>query len=217
MPPQTEWRDLGGLAAGLGTFLIVAFAIPDQGPGPLDETLLDGLRTLRSPPWTSFMWAVSAVTRGVVLGAVTVLAMVPLWHWRRGAAVFVGIAVGGSGGLNQLMKQLWARPRPPPADAVYVADNYAFPSGHAMISIAFALAFWMVFRSARRRVRQPLAAGAIAAVGVVGLSRVYLGVHYPSDVLGGWALGAAWVLAVHLGWTLRRRDSGREPASPCGP
>jgi len=117
--------------------------------------------------------------------------------WRR-RVLFAGwvAAFGGGVGLEYLFKAIMQRARPPFAAAVLHHPTYSFPSGHSMASmigyvmLAYLLARLTGWRGWRRRM---LYAGAAVLIAAIGLSRVYLGVHYPSDVLGGWAIGGAWV------------------------
>ena len=116
--------------------------------------------------------------------------------WRRGAAndaALLGAVFFGSEAVNAALKLAFHRPRP--ELAFLQLDTYSFPSGHSTAATAVfgALAFlvWPHARTARRRVA--LVAAAVCLVGLVAFSRLYLGVHYLSDVLAGLALGAAWL------------------------
>ncbi|MCC7451113.1 MAG: phosphatase PAP2 family protein [Anaerolineae bacterium] len=104
---------------------------------------------------------------------------------------------GWAGGelLNQLLKQIFARPRPFFADALQTAANYSFPSGHAMFSaVAYGLlAYFMLLQVRRQRTRIAIVAGTVVLVLLIGFSRIYLGVHYFSDVVAGFAFGVAWL------------------------
>lgn len=115
-----------------------------------------------------------------------------LWY-----AATVGL---GAGLVNQLVKFLFQRPRPTNINHLIEQGGYSFPSGHAMGSMILygALAF-LIIRLAKHKVTKWLvfiAAGIL--ITLVGASRVYLGVHYPSDIIGGYSLGAAW-LALSIG------------------
>ncbi|MCP9963708.1 phosphatase PAP2 family protein [Streptomyces somaliensis] len=114
------------------------------------------------------------------------------------------------------------RERPRWPDPVDSAEFAAFPSGHAMTAaVVCGLLWWAAARAARRALVRPVAvAGAVSTAGV-GLTRVYLGVHWPSDVLGGWLLGACLVaaaVAAYERWAAgrgpraRQRGRRREPA-----
>jgi undecaprenyl-diphosphatase len=104
-------------------------------------------------------------------------------------------AVGGGAVSAQLVKVLVARPRPPLADARLVETSYSFPSEHATLAVAlYGTAAFLLMRAVRPDALRALAGSAAALLALaIGVSRVYLGVHYPSDVLAGWALGGAWV------------------------
>jgi undecaprenyl-diphosphatase len=108
--------------------------------------------------------------------------------------------IGGGKLLNVLLKDLFNRPRPV-WDGVITERSPAFPSGHAMISLLtygfLAILLWHVLRN--RPSRLALITGAAVLVGLIGFSRVYLGVHYPTDVLGGYAMGGAWLSVCLLG------------------
>jgi len=116
--------------------------------------------------------------------------------WRRGRRAWALAAVAsaaGAGLLDEAIKRVFLRPRPP---APYLsASGYAFPSGHATLALAFyGLCAWLALRSRLPRGWKVVAvAGSILLVLVVGASRVYLSAHWLSDVLGGYATGAAWL------------------------
>ena len=137
---------------------------------------------------------VTLAGNGVVLGALALAVGSVLW--RRGAAndaTLLAAVVFGAEAVNAALKLAFHRPRP--ELAFLHLDTYSFPSGHSTAAAAMfgALAFllWPRARAARRRVA--LVAAAVVLIGLVGFSRLYLGVHYLSDVLAGLALGAAWL------------------------
>jgi undecaprenyl-diphosphatase len=134
--------------------------------------------------------------------------------WRR-AAVLVLLTMAGAGLLDWLLKQLYGRARPAPLFDFYpLPHSYSFPSGHALFATCF---FGGVAVLASHRLRHRAAEVAVWVVAVlaillIGVSRIYLGVHYPTDVLGGLAAGTVWVGAVALGDRLaehRRRRRRR--------
>jgi membrane-associated phospholipid phosphatase len=121
-----------------------------------------------------------------------------LWFAKRrrwGKLGFLFVCVGGAAALNLLLKFLVARPRPDFAQAYGQELGSSFPSGHAMISIAFygALAFLLFVELKRWRQKVLVISGVFAIAALVGFSRLYLGVHYLSDILAGWAAGALWL------------------------
>ena len=115
---------------------------------------------------------------------------------RRREGLFAGIALAGSALLNLGAKQLFARARPSLWESIAPESTFSFPSGHAMGSMT--LACVLVLLAWRTRWRWRVAPAMAAFVAMVGLSRVYLGVHYPSDILAGWAAACAWAVAAYL-------------------
>lgn len=115
---------------------------------------------------------------------------------RPGAALFVAIAMLGAWGLNELLKASFARERPDVVPYLMGASDPSFPSGHTMVSaVLYPTMAQMLGRLVQaRRVRFYLMVVAIGIAVLVGFSRLYLGVHYPSDVLGGLVAGFAWAL-----------------------
>ena len=162
--------------------------------------LVHGLAT----PWlTDLMWGASVVGAPRVLALFGVGAAVVFFarRWWR-AAVLVLITMWGAMVLDAVLKQLYGRVRPAPFFDFYPAPaSYSFPSGHALFATCF---FGGVAVLASHRLEHPTArvgiwVAAIAAILLIGTSRVYLGVHYPTDVLGGMAAGVVWVGTVALG------------------
>ena len=132
---------------------------------------------------------------------------------KRASALLVLAAVGGGVALNSLLKFEFARPRPDlfvPAAKVFTAS---FPSGHAALSaITYMTLAALLSRTIQSRLlRHYFVAVAIILTFLIGLSRVYLGVHYPTDVLAGWCVGSAWALAC---WTTMTRLQRRGVVEP---
>lgn len=125
---------------------------------------------------------------------------------RRREGLFAGIALGGSGLLNIAAKQAFGRERPALWESIAPEHNFSFPSGHAMGSMTLAMV--LVLLCWHTRLRWPVLAAMLLFVPLVGLSRVYLGVHYPSDILAGWAAAMAWTAAA---WLLVKHRWRREP------
>src|SRR5439155_23757537 len=142
----------------------------------------------RTPCLTSLARALTCLGSGFVLWPVVIAAGLGLWRWRRRwlVAALPALALAGAAAWSLLIKILVGRPRPPASDWLASAHGWAFPSQHA----AQALATWgmlafmlMVGRSVR--LRALLLAGAALIAFVVGLTRLYLAVHWMTDVLGG--------------------------------
>jgi len=132
---------------------------------------------------------------GVVpLDVILVLVLAALRKLREG--LFAGIAIIGSALLNLGAKQLFARERPTLWESIAPEGTYSFPSGHAMGSITLAMV--LVLLAWHTRWRWWVAVPMAVFVAMVGLSRVYLGVHYPSDILAGWAVAIGWTVGAYL-------------------
>jgi undecaprenyl-diphosphatase len=165
------------------------------------------------------------------LGGVTVLSLISLaglahlaLRGQRFAALFLGGAITGGLLLSSAAKSAFSRPRPDLVPHGVDVVTASFPSGHAMMAAVtyLTLAVMLARAAPETRMRVFYVAVAVILTGLVGVSRVYLGVHWPSDVLAGWSLGAAWALLV---WLLARRlaragqiepafdEGGRPPGS----
>ena len=165
-----------------------------------DMYLLHGAQALRSRhPWLAeVLRDLSGLGSTVVLTLITVaavgyLALVAL----RTTAVLVAVSVISGSALVTVLKAAFGRLRPDARFAELVAPGLSFPSGHASMSAIVFLTLGVLIASTRHRVAERMYILATAALLtlLVGLSRVALGVHWATDVLGGWAFGAAWALA----------------------
>jgi membrane-associated phospholipid phosphatase len=138
-----------------------------------------------------------------------------VWLWlrhRRRLVVFLLTTTLGGGAVDTAVKVLVNRPRPSLEDPIATAIGKSFPSGHAMISLLTYGALVLVFLPAIAKRQRPfLIAGAIVLVLLIGFSRLALGVHYITDVLGGYALGAAWLLASTAAFSIWREERGAKP------
>ncbi len=138
-----------------------------------------------------------------------------VWVWRRGhprLAVFLVVTTLGGGLLDTLVKEAVGRPRPSLAEPVATAHGKSFPSGHAMSSTVAYGALVLVFLPAiGRRYRPVVVAGAVVLVVAIGFSRLALGVHYITDVLGGFVLGLAWLAASIAAFSTWRVERGQSP------
>ncbi len=183
-------------------FVELAGAVDGGGTAGIDRALL---LALRNPTDSSLplgpAWLQEAMRDFTALGGTAVLSLVTLvavlyltMAGRRRDALFVIGSVVGGLLLSTLLKHGFDRPRPdlvPHGSYVYTSS---FPSGHSMLSALTYLTCGVLFARAQtmRRMRAFAIIGAIALTFLVGVSRVYLGVHWPSDVLAGWCLGAGW-------------------------
>lgn len=171
--------------------------------------------TLAHSLWRSMMSAITHTGTTVVLGPLACVACVALLRWRRWrAAVFVAVAMLVTVGIRMLIVVNVARPRP--NGWLTTASGWSFPSGHTTAAAAFALIMVLTVRPLlRRRYRRWLAGVAGTWAVLVGVSRVALTVHWPSDVLGGWLLALTIVPAIAFAAGVLP-DSGPQDAGNVG-
>jgi undecaprenyl-diphosphatase len=193
------------------TFLELAGAIRDDRLPELDEQILLGLREtgeLSNP--IGPRWLEQAVRDISALGSLTAVLFVTgavagylLLSRNVHALAFVLISVTGGMALSNGLKHFFARPRPELVPALVHVDSSSFPSGHAMLSAVVYLTLGaLVTRLVRPlNVKLYVLTVVLLLTCLVGASRVYLGVHYPSDVLAGWSAGLAWAM---LCWLVMR-------------
>jgi undecaprenyl-diphosphatase len=171
------------------------------------------------PPWLEdAMLNLSALGSGwvAIFVAVLVVGFTFLVHKPRMGILIAACAIG-AGGLTSALKAVFARARPDVVVPMTTLTGYGFPSGHAMISSAlYATLAALIARSVDRwRVRSYVIAAGTLITLLVGFTRIYLGVHYPSDVLAGWTSGLAWALLCGLAArALQRRgivEQGPQP------
>jgi undecaprenyl-diphosphatase len=194
-----------------------------------DHRITNLVVTMRTPELDEFMYAVTQLGSVAIVGALAIAAaLVALLGGRRRAALLLLLATGVSWLSSQGLKLLVARLRPPLIDTRIDArtvesgldfPTFSLPSGHATVAAAFySASAYLLIRSVRRDwLKIVVATLAAILILLVGVSRGYLGVHYPSDILAGWALGALWfVLMVIAGrlWEARAGPQAIRPFSP---
>ncbi|MFE4462462.1 phosphatase PAP2 family protein [Nocardia tengchongensis] len=162
-----------------------------------DRPVSSWLAAHREPGLTSVLRALTEVGNPPVLAAVmAAVAMVTAARTRTLLPITLGAAAyGGYLLMVVTVKLAVGRPRPPLPERVVAIDGSSFPSGHAAgIAVVALVSAWMVTLASgwQRWIGVTAWATAVPLVVAVGFSRVYLGVHYPSDIVAGWALGAAW-------------------------
>ncbi len=215
----------GLAAAALWGFVALVDEMLEGETRDLDSRLLLSLRNPQDasdplgPAWVEeLMRDITAFGGTGPLAFITAAGVLYLLLRRRlRTALFLFAAIAGGQLLSSLLKLGFDRPRPdlvPHGMQVYTAS---FPSGHAMMTavVYLTLAALLARSESRRRIKADLLLLAASVTLMVGISRVYLGVHWPSDVLGGWMIGSAWAAAC---WTLavllQRRGEMEGEASP---
>jgi len=141
---------------------------------------------------------------------------------KRSAALFVLASVAGGTLLSTILKLVFARPRPDVVPHLVAVSSASFPSGHAMLSAVVYLTLGALLSRVEGppRLKVYILSVAIVLTILIGISRIYLGVHWPTDVLAGWCAGAAWAtLCWRIALTLQRRGEveGDTAGRSCGP
>ena len=199
-PPESRAIMLAGLAAavlGLVLFAWLAEEVLEGSAARFDNTVREWVHGFASPGLTTAMHAASFVGSGVLIGALVLsLAVFLLLHWRR-AALWMTVTMLGATVLDLTLKAVYHRARPVPFFGAAPHD-YSFPSGHALFSFCF---YGVLAGLVTKRIRSHVLRGVIwisaaLAVTAIGFSRIYLGVHYPSDVIAGYLSAAMWVGAM---------------------
>lgn len=205
---RPPWLLVAGAAIAAALFVLIKLAseIREGEAFGFDRTLMLAMRVPghpaipAGPAWVpSMMRDMTALGGGPVLTIVVTLvaAFLILKRQWRPAALAVAAVVSGSLAISAL-KWFFARARPDLVDHLVSVSSKSFPSGHAgnsaIVYLTLASLVWPVIRETRLRVF--VLASAMLLVGAIGVSRVYLGVHWPSDVLAGWLFGALWA----IGW-----------------
>ena len=201
-PEQRDSRPQRWLWIGAGSVAALG-AAPWQGPAasPWESEVAQGVTSMR-------VEALNVFARGMTVGGayafvsfLTLLIAFASFRRSARAALRLVVSVIGAGLISRALKVWVARPRPALEAMIDHASGHSFPSGHATSALAFALAllFWNrdLRAAANPRWLQGLAA---LYVLLIGWTRVYLGVHYPTDVIAGYGIALAWVLAVHWAW-----------------
>ena len=163
---------------------------------PFDRPLLESAHAIASPGLDALALLLAKIGfgYGVVPFDVALVLALALWRRKR-EGLFAGIALGGSALLNAGAKHYFGRARPDFWLSLAPETSFSFPSGHAMGSMTLAAVLALLAWPSRWRWPVPVVAIAFAVL--VGASRVYLGVHFPSDILAGWSAAVAWTCGVY--------------------
>lgn len=200
------------LAAAMGALLLFALLAEDVLEGEtmaFDGTVRSLVQQFASPDLTSAMRFVTMLgsTQTLVALGLCASALFVAAGWRRDLILFA-VTMAGAAALNATLKLSFGRARPEAFFDTPLPTSYSFPSGHALLSLCFygALAVVVAPRLRRTTARAAVWASAGLLAALIGFSRIYLGVHYPSDVVAGYAAALVWVVLVALGdYTLSRR------------
>jgi undecaprenyl-diphosphatase len=230
---ELVFREIGAVLALLAVavcawvFLEIVDEVVEGETDSVDRHIVVALRTGDGNDPLGPKWLEMAAADMTALGSTSVLVLVvafvaglfAMLRRRREALLVVAAASGGTA-LSIGLKALFDRERPDAALRAVEVMNPSFPSGHAMLSAVVFLTIGVLSAhfAQRKRVKVYVVAAAVTVALLIGLTRVYLGVHWPSDVLAGWTLGAAWALGCWLAaraldqpWRLAEGEDGPRP------
>lgn len=210
--------------AALSALLVIAFGVltfadlaEDMGEGDLafDQTILHWLQPVAGQPRGPW-WLKEAAADLTSLGGISVLTLFAiiavvflLILRKRLSALLLLVGLLGGVALSEGLKALFERERPPVAYQAVETLNASFPSGHALLSTVFYLTLGVMLTRAfpKRRLKAFVLGAAILIALLIGLTRIYLGAHWASDVIAGWCAGAAWAMALWLvAYAVERRQ-----------
>jgi membrane-associated phospholipid phosphatase len=202
------------LIGATGVFIAIAEDVVTGDPlTQLDVNVSNWLHARVKPPLITAMLLVSDLHSTPVIVSITIaIGIYLLWQKEKQSALFLGLSVFDGIVLNLLLKNIFHRGRPQLYHPILTLSSYGFPSGHTMLATVFytSLAALLVSRAGAWRNRLLIIFVAGILILLVGFSRIYLGAHYLSDVLGAIAEGLAWVAlcytAVRLAWHWRTRS-----------
>jgi undecaprenyl-diphosphatase len=207
MPDRTPTLLLGGVMLFVGLAVLVMIDASDA----FDSAIIEGVR---NPATSNALGFLGSLTEPGSTGAVAIVAVLTfalgaaIGPWRHG---LIGALTIGAAALGvELVKAGVARARPDALEPIIVEHGFSFPSGHATLSmVAYGVLAVLISRSRLPQgVRTAAIVGLALLVVAIGVSRIWLGVHYPTDVLAGWTAG--WVIVLLYAWFTR--GVSREPA-----
>lgn len=193
-----------GLAAAIGALIFFGWLADEVLEGEtrhFDEVTRAAIHQFASPVLTTIMRGLSFVgsTLALTIASIAVVVCLAMRKLGREAKLFALTMLGGAL-LNTILKLAFKRTRPVPFFNLSTPETYSFPSGHSLMSACFfgALAALLTARIKSRRLRIIIWIVATAMFLLIGLSRIYLGVHYTTDVIAGFAAALIWVLMIRF-------------------
>ncbi len=223
---RTELAVLGALLVitlGVVTFVELADAMTETDGQAFDQGVMAMLRPYADPtrPWGPW-WLKEAAADITSLGGISVLGLFAtivvvflVIQKKRLSAVLLVLALIGGVFLSEGLKAVFERERPPIEYQAVETLNASFPSGHALLSAVFYLSLGVMLIRAfpKRRLKVYVLGVAMTITVLVGVTRVYLGAHWATDVFAGWSVGAAWAMALWLvSYAVERRQQARHAA-----
>nr|PZN91780.1 MAG: hypothetical protein DIU52_01335 [bacterium] len=207
---------LVGIAAVV-LFVFMGDVVAAGATRELDEAVLRWAARRRTPALDDAMLEITALGSTLVLAIIAGTAAVFLWLTRHRFSVYIlTLSFVAANVLNLVLKVLYDRPRPDAVPTIVTSESPAFPSGHALSAFAIygTLAYLVARLEPTPRLRAATWVVAALIILAVGASRVYLGVHYPSDVIAGFAIALAWIAFTSAAVTAVTYFVGRQRRSP---
>jgi len=210
---------LGTVGLVLLAGLAVWAAFTGVGPAEADAAALRNAVEARTPGLTTAAILITTVGSTAAMAVLAVVVGVVLWaRGRPGDAAFLVLTTAAASLVFRSLKIVLDRPRPPIATRVVAETNESLPSGHATMSLVVIGALVVLsWAGQAARTRTLIVLAAATWVGLVGATRIYLGVHWFSDVVAGWAVGAAWLTVCAVLWRRWSRRSVAAVAVPVAP
>lgn len=195
--PKTRWYKIGivyVVFTGLVLlFTMLAQEVMEAETLGFDTAVLTMIHKIANPTLNGLFLEVTNLAGAVFIGIITI-ALAVGFYMRHEIynSLYILLTLGGTIFLNTTLKIFFKRTRPDLWSLLVVEKSYSFPSGHAMISMALALTLIVLTYYSRARWFS-IILGAFYVV-LIGFSRLYLGVHFPTDILGGWLISSVWIL-----------------------
>lgn len=204
------WRRFG-LALALFSIAMIGFVsladeVSEGETLAYDSAILEWLNTLATPELDRVMVILTNLGGVVAISSLTgALIIYLLYKRRKYAALMMAFGVGGAAVINLILKSIFERTRPDLWTQIITEVSFSFPSGHAMGSSALALSIILILWRTKWRTIS-IVIGSFYVL-IIGLTRLYLGVHYPTDVIGGWLMSLGWIVLVAsfiFHWSLKK-------------
>ncbi|HUR96969.1 MAG TPA: phosphatase PAP2 family protein [Pyrinomonadaceae bacterium] len=195
-------RVLAGFALAAAILALLGWIVTGpykQHPASFDAAIRYTMRQIQSPMWTTFFLAITKLGSTIYLAIIGSIAGIVFiaYRWFRSLLMLI-VAMTGQAALHHGCKLFFARPRPPELINYPPVESFSFPSGHAVASLSlyFALAWIVGSRVENSSIKAIIWIVTAILVFLIGTSRVYIGVHYPTDVVAGFIAAIVWMIAV---------------------
>ena len=186
----------------LAIFIVLLINVLNGNVAGFDNSVYNAISSLKSNFMTAFLKGITKFADEEPIILIDIVALIVIKNRKIGASIALNLAT--SAFFNNIIKEIVQRPRPPMELRMVEESSFSFPSGHAMTGMAFyGLIIYFVFKNVKdKKVRNTICTVLSLLIFLVGISRIYLGVHYASDVLAGFAFGIVY-LVVYITFVLK--------------